>query len=86
MDRICKIIERLWDNLAFFKLNYGKIYLVDEDARNNAMAEHQSYFSLLQKRDAQGLYDGLNANLERLVKKMPGFFLRDSRITALQLQ
>lgn len=84
MDRICKIIERLWDNLAFFKLNYGKNYLVDEAARNNAIAEHQSYFSLLQKRDARGLHDGLNANLERLVKKMPEFFLQDSRVAALQ--
>jgi DNA-binding GntR family transcriptional regulator len=83
MDRICRAIEQLWDNLTFFKLNYGKIYVVDEEARNNAIADHQSYFSLLQQRNAQGLHDKLDVNLERLVHKMPEFFLQDLSGAAL---
>jgi DNA-binding GntR family transcriptional regulator len=84
MDRICRTIEQLWDNLTFFKLNYGKIYVVDEEARNNAIAEHQSYFSSLQKRNAQELHDRLDVNLERLINKMPEFYLQDLRVAALE--
>ncbi|MDR2478493.1 MAG: GntR family transcriptional regulator [Treponema sp.] len=74
MDRLYNAIEKLWDSLAFFKLNYGRIYLEDENARSSALEDHRKYHALLQRRDARGLFDALNANLERLVLNMPKFF------------
>jgi DNA-binding GntR family transcriptional regulator len=78
MERICTSIEHLWDNLVFFKLSYGKIYLKDKNARDNAIAEHRAYLSLLQDRNAAGLCEALNANLERLVRDMPELYCSES--------
>ena len=67
MDRVCAMIESLWDTLSFFKLIYGR------DVIKNMIAEHQGYIDALKDRDAErlkkSLYDTLGVRIEGISKE-----------------
>lgn len=67
MDRVCAMIESLWDTLSFFKLIYGR------DVIKNTIAEHQGYIDALKDRDAErlkkSLYDTLGVRIDGISKE-----------------
>ena len=40
MDRVCAMIESLWDTLSFFKLIYGRDVIKNTNGAKNMIAEH----------------------------------------------
>lgn len=71
LDRICKMIESLWDNLSFFKLIYGYTLLDTEESREKMVKEHRSYLTALEKRDSSMLYELLQHNLMSRAENIP---------------
>lgn len=71
LDRICEMIESLWDNLSFFKLIYGQKLLEDRESRERMIAEHQSYLEALEKRDSELIYHLLEQNLKKRAENIP---------------
>ena len=53
MDRVCAMIESLWDTLSFFKLIYGRDVIKNTNGAKNMIAEHQGYIDALKDRDAE---------------------------------
>lgn len=47
MDRVCAMIESLWDTLSFFKLIYGRDVIKNTNGAKNMIAEHQGYIDAL---------------------------------------
>lgn len=68
MDRVCSMIESLWDTLSFFKLIYGRDVVKTGAGEDANIAEHQSYIDALRNKDSealkQKLYDNLGKRLE----------------------
>lgn len=58
MDRVCAMIESLWDTLSFFKLIYGRDVIKNSDGASNMIAEHQGYIDALKNKDPEGLKKG----------------------------
>lgn len=71
LDRICVMIESLWDNLSFFKLIYGQKLLDSEESREKMIAEHQSYLDALKRRDSELIYRLLQQNLKSRAENIP---------------
>ena len=71
LERICTIIESLWDNLSFFKLIYGQKLLGDRSTRENLIAEHQSYLDALRKQDGDLISRLLEENLKKREQNIP---------------
>lgn len=71
LDRICTMIESLWDTLSFFKLIYGRMLLDTEESREKMIAEHQSYLDCLERRDSDTLHALLQQNLMRRAETIP---------------
>lgn len=71
MDRLCSIIESLWDNLSFFKLIYGQRIISDLESRENMIKEHDSYLEALKNRDADLIYKLLAENLDKRACDIP---------------
>lgn len=73
MDRVCAMIESLWDTLSFFKLIYGRDVIKNTNGAKNMIAEHQGYIDALKDRDAErlkkSLYDTLGVRIERISKE-----------------
>lgn len=73
MDRICAMIESLWDTLSFFKLIYGRDVIKNTNGAKNMIAEHQGYIDALKDRDAErlkkSLYDTLGVRIEGISKE-----------------
>ena len=65
LDRVCSMIESLWDNLSFFKLVYGQKLLLKEESRRNMIAEHESYLEALKNHDSELIYHLLGKNLKK---------------------
>ena len=59
MDRVCAMIESLWDTLSFFKLIYGRDVIKNTNGAKNMIAEHQGYIDALKDRDAERLKKSL---------------------------
>lgn len=68
MDRVCGVIESLWDTLSFFKLIYGRDVIKNTDGVKKMIAEHQSYIDFLKKKDAQSLKNALSDNLKERIE------------------
>lgn len=66
MDRVCAMIESLWDTLSFFKLIYGRDVIKNTNGAKNMIAEHQGYIDALKDRDAERLKKSLYDTLERV--------------------
>lgn len=73
MDRVCAMIESLWDTLSFFKLIYGRDVIKNTNGAKNMIAEHQGYIDALKDRDAErlkkSLYDTLGVRIEEISKE-----------------
>lgn len=73
MDRVCAMIESLWDTLSFFKLIYGRDVIKNTNGAKNIIAEHQGYIDALKNRDAErlkkSLYDTLGVRIEGISKE-----------------
>lgn len=73
MDRVCAMIELLWDTLSFFKLIYGRDVIKNTNGAKNMIAEHQGYIDALKDRDAErlkkSLYDTLGVRIDGISKE-----------------
>lgn len=73
MDRVCAMIESLWDTLSFFKLIYGRDVIKNMNGAKNMIAEHQGYIDALKDRDAErlkkSLYDTLGVRIDGISKE-----------------
>lgn len=73
MDRVCAMIESLWDTLSFFKLIYGRDVIKNTNGAKNMIAEHQGYIDALKDRDAErlkkSLYDTLGVRIDGISKE-----------------
>ena len=73
MDRVCAMIEALWDTLSFFNLIYGRDVIKNTNGAKNMIAEHQGYIDALKDRDAErlkkSLYDTLGVRIEGISKE-----------------
>lgn len=73
MDRVCAMIESLWDTLSFFKLIYGRDVIKNTNGAKNMIAEHQGYIDALKDRDAErlkkSLYDTIGVRIEGISKE-----------------
>lgn len=73
MDRVCAMIESLWDTLSFFKLIYGRDVIKNTNGAKNMIAEQQGYIDALKDRDAErlkkSLYDTLGVRIEGISKE-----------------
>lgn len=73
MDRVCAMIESLWDTLSFFKLIYARDVIKNTNGAKNMIAEHQGYIDALKDRDAErlkkSLYDTLGVRIEGISKE-----------------
>lgn len=73
MDRVCAMIESLWDTLSFFKLIYGRYVIKNTNGAKNMIAEHQGYIDALKDRDAErlkkSLYDTLGVRIDGISKE-----------------
>ena len=68
MNRVCSVIESLWDTLSFFKLIYGRDVIKNKTGVPKMIAEHQSYIDALKKRDAETLKRSLYENLAERIE------------------
>lgn len=70
MDRVCGLIEDIWNTLSFFKLIYGREILKGPDGVADMIDEHRSYIDALKSRDGSALqniiYDTLAKRIEGL--------------------
>lgn len=71
MERLCSMIESLWDNLSFFKLVYGQRIISDQESRENMIREHDSYLEALRNRDSELIYHLLSENLDKRACDIP---------------
>lgn len=73
MDRVCAMIESLWDTLSFFKLIYGRDVIKNTNGAKNMIAEYQGYIDALKDRDAErlkkSLYDTLGVRIDGISKE-----------------
>ena len=73
MDRVCAMIESLWDTLSFFKLIYGRDVIKNTNGAKIMIAEHQGYIDALKDRDAErlkkSLYDTLGVRIDGISKE-----------------
>jgi DNA-binding GntR family transcriptional regulator len=71
LDRLCSMIELLWDNLSFFKLIYGQKFISDPESRENMIKEHSDYLEALRNRDSDLIFKLLSSNLDRRIHDIP---------------
>ena len=71
LDRICAMIESLWDNLSFFKLISGQKLLEGRESRERMIEEHQSYLDALKQRDSERISHLLAQNLKKRTEDIP---------------
>lgn len=63
MDRICAVIESLWDTLSFFKLLYGREFINTSEKVQNMIDEHEGYLNALKSHDGKKLKTSLKEKL-----------------------
>lgn len=71
LNRICSMIESLWDSLSFFKLIYGQKLLNTRESRERLIAEHQSYLDALRSHDSELLAKLVAGNLQKRIDDIP---------------
>lgn len=71
LDKLCAIIESLWDSLSFFKLIYGKTFIDDRAAGEKMIQEHDNYLTALKARDCQLLSRLISENLDERAEHIP---------------
>lgn len=69
MDRVCSVIESLWNTLSFFKLIYGRdIVKKNSGGVDRSIAEHQSYIDNLKEGNVNALRQNLHDNLAKRIE------------------
>ena len=63
-------IATLWDNLAFYKLIYGRKYVSDQDSAKEMILEHSSYIGKLKNRDSEGIKTLIRNSLHKHVLEL----------------
>lgn len=71
MERLCFMIESLWDSLSFFKLIYGQQCIKQVPDREKMIFEHESYLAAVKKGDGELLRRLLSENLEKRAQNIP---------------
>lgn len=71
LNRICSMIESLWDSVSFFKLIYGQKFINSKEAREKMMKEHDSYLNALKEKDSGKIYQLLWKNLSSRTEDIP---------------
>ncbi len=70
MRHLINMIGTLWDQLAFFKLIYGRKYANDKASGQKMLKEHQNYIDLLVQRKAEDIEKLFRDSLGRRVEEM----------------
>jgi len=71
LDRLCSMIESLWDSLSFFKLIYGQKFISNRESGEKMIQEHDNYLKALKVRDSELLYQLLSNNLNKRSSDIP---------------
>lgn len=71
LNRICSMIESLWNSVSFFKLIYGQKFIYNNESREKMMKEHDSYLEALKEKDSDRLYQLLCKNLSSRTEDIP---------------
>lgn len=70
MPHLINMIATLWDNLAFYKLIYGRRYATDKDSAIGMLNEHWNYVNRLKNRDAEGLKNLIRDSMQKHVLEL----------------
>lgn len=70
MPHLINMIATLWDNLAFYKLIYGRKYATDKDSAIGMLNEHWNYVNKLKNRDAEGLKTLIRDSMQKHVLEL----------------
>ena len=70
MNRVCAVIESLWDTLSFFKLIYGREFINNREKAEKMIEEHQSYIEALKNKDGEKLKNLLSENLHKRIENI----------------
>lgn len=70
MQYLINMISTLWDNLAFYKLIYGRRYSTDKSSAQKMLDEHQEYINKLKIKDAEGLKQLMRDSLHKRVLEL----------------
>lgn len=70
MNRVCSVIESLWDTLSFFKLIYGREFIKNSEDTEKMIAEHQGYLDAVKRKDAEALKESLYENLNNRIQRI----------------
>jgi Transcriptional regulators len=70
MHYMIDIIATLWDNLAFYKLIYGRKYTTDKSSGLNMLNEHKAYIDKLKEGDAGGIKTLMHESLHRRLMEL----------------
>ncbi len=70
MPHLVNMIATLWDNLAFYKLIYGRRYATDRNSAIGMLNEHWNYVNRLKNRDAEGLKTLIRDSMQKHVMEL----------------
>ena len=70
MKYMINIIATLWDNLAFYKLIYGRKYATDKNSALGMLGEHKAYIEKLKNGQAKDLKTLMHDSLHRRVLEL----------------
>lgn len=70
MKYLTDMIATLWDNLAFYKLIYGRKYATDKNSALNMLSEHKGYIEKLKSGQASELKTLMRESLHRRVLEL----------------
>ena len=70
MNRVCAVIESLWDTLSFFKLIYGREFINNREKAEKMIEEHRSYIEALKEKDGEKLKRLLSENLHKRIENI----------------
>ena len=70
MKHLVNMIATLWDNLAFYKLIYGRKYATDRVNGIEMLEEHTAYLDFLKNSDPEGLKQLIRNSMQRHVLEL----------------
>jgi len=70
MEHLINVISTLWDNLAFYKLIYGRKYVKDRASADKMLNEHYEYLQMLKNREAEKLKTAIKESLHKRVLEL----------------
>jgi len=70
MEHLVNVISTLWDNLAFYKLIYGRKYVSDKASADKMLNEHYEYLQMLKHHEADKLKTAIKESLHKRVMEL----------------